>query len=113
MLFGNLSRLWISEMNLAVFFSSFQADRFYWTYPAVWYIILAYVLYFITILWSGRCLFTIGKIVNIVLIFFVGMNVWNNSNVQINWNKLVDSDYSKVVIYRGMIFMQQICFLKL
>src|SRR5699024_10753747 len=43
----------------------------------------------------GRCLFTIGKIVNIVLIFFVGMNVWNNSNVQINWNKLVDSDYSK------------------
>lgn len=81
--------------ELGGIFSSFQADRFYWTYPAVWYIILAYVLYFITILWSGRCLFTIGKIVNIVLIFFVGMNVWNNSNVQINWNKLVDSDYSK------------------
>lgn len=81
--------------ELGGLFTSFQVDRFYWTYPAVWYILMGYVLYFVSVLWNEKRLFVAGRIVQFFLVFSVALNVWNNSNIKINWNKLLDQNYSK------------------
>lgn len=75
------------------FFVSFQVDRFYWLYPIVWYLILGYILYFISLLWDKGKLRLIGRGVIVCVLILCTWRIWEKSILKINFNKLKDSSY--------------------
>lgn len=61
----------------------FQIDRFYWLYPVIWYLLLAYSLYFMwNLMRTGNWL----KVIPIISVIWINFSfVWNGSILKINW----------------------------
>ena len=69
----------------------FQADRFYWLYPAIWFLLFGYSLSII------RHLFKYMKWLGfLVLTAIVAVNcnyLWSNSDLRVNWEVWHDPEY--------------------
>lgn len=86
--------LWHCEFIIGIrqllggFFVSFQADRFYFVYPVVWWLIFAYCIYFIKIAFKdqGKKIIVVSVIVNFLFLF-------SKSTLLVNWKAFIDEDY--------------------
>lgn len=84
--------------NVGGLLVEFQFDRFYWLYPVIWFLLLAYSLYFLwKLVQEGNWLKYIPLIIVTITVFY---NLWENSDLKINWDAkkkgIVPSSYSSV-----------------
>ena len=77
-------------------FVAFQIDRFYWLYPVIWFLLLAYSLYFVSILFSE----SVRWVAIIATVTVNAFFLWNNSSLNTNLlaktTNIVPNNYSTI-----------------
>lgn len=71
--------------QLGGLFVSFQVDRFYWLYPCIWYLLLAFVIYFTCKLFHAS---KWKNILIVIMLFLITKDVYLHSSVKVNMEKL-------------------------
>lgn len=81
--------------DIGGFLTSFQADRFYWLYPCIWYLIFGFVLYFITVFFVPKA-HRVTKIacgaLTAVLLLTMGSTIFDHSGFKKNLVRLTEPE---------------------
>lgn len=86
--------------RLGGLFVSFQADRFYWLYPCIWYLIFGFILWFIHDLCKkGTPAKAVGVLLTACLTINLFVSIDSQNNESVNNQKLVGINSSRQASY--------------
>lgn len=86
--------------RLGGLFVSFQADRFYWLYPCMWYLLFGFILWFIYDLCkNSRASRTVGMLLAGCLTLNLFLNINGQNNQSVNNQKLLGIQSDRQMSY--------------